>query len=88
MNTLFKYLLIACVKSKKKSNNDSDIPPWLVFLAYLAYLRSMKPVQSPENKTLRLLIAMVGFVLVAITLAIMGSPEKVSDLLQHWPFIP
>jgi len=63
-------------------------PSWLVFLAYLAYLRAMKQKPPPEVAVLRMLIAVVGLVLVALMTVAAGAPEHLKDILSHWPILP
>ena len=58
---------------------------WLAFLAYLAYLRSVRPPPSSEVVALRLLIVVVGLVLVALMLVVVGRPELVDEVLRRWP---
>lgn len=64
------------------------VPTWLVFLAYLAYLRATRPQQARETGVLRSLIIVVGLVLVVVALVAAGSPENVGAALRNWPMIP
>ena len=66
----------------------ADLPPWMIFLLYLAWLRAMRP-QPPVTATvLRTLIIAVALVLVVVALVAAGAPEVVADVMQQWPLTP
>lgn len=64
------------------------MPTWLVFMAYLAYLRAMQPQRTPEVAVLRTFIIVVGLVLTVVALVAAGAPNMVVDAIKHWPLIP
>ena len=59
----------------------------LIFFAYVAYLRALRPQPSREAKVLRTLIVMVGLVLMTIALVAAGKPEMVIEVFKHLPAI-
>jgi hypothetical protein len=86
---------IVVVPEKYPKSNRSDpapqpdkAPHWLILIAYLAYLRAMRPRPIPETSALRILILTTGLVLVILALVIAGAPEQVAGVVANWPFLP
>jgi len=70
------------------SKKDQHRGDWVALLAYLAFLRAMKPQQNPSVRVLLWLIAVVGAVLGIVALVAAGAPDKVGELVRFWPFAP
>lgn len=64
------------------------MPHWMVLLAYLAYLYTVRPQEPPIVVILRTLIVVMGLAAVVAILAAAGMPDVIPWVLRHWPFIP
>lgn len=86
---IIKEKLVVVYRDKKhNSPHPEPMPRWLLFLAYLAWLRAMRRERSTPERVLRTLIITVGLVLVVVALGAAGAPEVVADVLQNWPLLP
>lgn len=84
-HTLIRMLVRDSVEQPKTSTTG---PSLLEFLAFLVYLRSVRPSEPHLTKVLLTLILVVGMVLVVLALVVIGKPEYVSEALQHLPVVP
>lgn len=60
----------------------------LAFLAWLAYLRALRPQATTEERVLRLLIVCVVLLLIVVALVAAGASDEVKDVLLSWPVVP
>lgn len=87
-NNHFPVVLFVVAREEAKTNEPNKAPHWLIFLAYLAYLRAMRPQSTPEVSALRMLIVITGLVLVTVALVVAGAPDKVGEVVHNWPILP
>lgn len=83
-----QQFFIGNLEPTRRQTITEGIPTWLVFVAYLAYLRSIRPQPPSEINVLRSLIIVTGLVLVVVALVAAGAPDEVSQVIKHWPIIP
>ncbi len=86
-----RYIMIVEDQAQTPRRSQTEpgaMPHWMLFLAYLAYLRAMRSPRSLDTALWRTLIAVIGLLLVVVTLVIAGDPQLISDVIRHWPLIP
>lgn len=74
-------------KSEQKSA-PQQMPNWMLFLLYLAWLRATRPQPQSSVTVLTTLIIAVALVLTVVALVAAGAPEAVAEVLKHWPVLP
>lgn len=60
----------------------------LEFLAYLLYLRAMRPAPSTDQRVVYALISITGLILLTFLLLVAGAPDLAASVVRHWPFLP
>jgi|SRR5581483_1955355 len=87
-NTLRKKQISDQQKLQEPNLPTDRMPIWLLFLAYLAYLRATQPQRPPELALLRTLILATMLILIVVALVVAGDPKTIPDVLQHLHLIP
>lgn len=68
--------------------SESTMNSLTLFLAYLAYLKAIRPSPPPEVSALRLLIVVTGLLLIVIALVAAGAADQIGSALTNWPIMP